>query len=232
MKKITPLALMAMCLMLFACVRVSTRPEKATQVKQVNQVIALEQFDKITITDAMQVTYETGDSCSVMVNAPKDVFEQLVIYVDRGYLCIDTKRQSSIGSMLLDMSQAKIHVTCPTLKSIEVTGSGSFVCDRPVTTDNLKVGLTGSGTINLTNLTCDKVDTDLTGSGVVTFGTLNVKCVESDVTGSGSIVYSDLHSDYAESKVTGSGNVSLTGSVSKHDESVTGSGSIETSGLK
>lgn len=221
-----------MCMMLVACVSVSTGQERTTQVNQVNQVTSMEIFDKVDVAGAMHVTYVPGDSCTLLVNAPADVFEQLTIYVDRGQLHIGTKRQPMLKQALVDFGQAKIHVTCPMLKSIELTGSGVFVCEHPFTADNLSVELTGSGTINLSNLTCDQVDTDLTGSGSVTFGTIHAKRIESDVTGSGSVTYGNAQADYAQSKVTGSGSVSLAGTVQKHDEQVTGSGSVDTSGLK
>lgn len=241
MKRFFPLALVVMCLSLVACVNVgsgqeknenSPRPENKTQVNQVNQVIPLELFDKIEVSGAMQVTYEPGESSTVKVDAPDDVFNRLVILVDRGHLRIGTKRTSLVSSMLVDFGKAKIHVTCRTLKSIGVNGSGTFQCERPFTADNLSLELTGSGTIHLADLTCNQIDTDLTGSGSVTFGTIHAKHIESDVTGSGSVTYGNAQANYALSKVTGSGSVSLTGTVQKHDEQVTGSGSVDTSGLK
>lgn len=231
MKRVTLFALVAMSLMMISCVNVRLGKQKETQVKQVNEVITLEMFDKIDVCGEMQVTYSPGEAYSVVVDAPADAFKQLAIYVDRGHLCIETKSEfQSLESS--NMSQVKVQVTSPVIKDFEVKGSGSLTTNELNTDENLAVKLTGSGAITFSTLSCNKIDADLTGSGNITISKLQAKEIESDVTGSGNITYEYAQAERALSKVTGSGQVMLSGAVTKHEESVTGSGQVDTSGLQ
>lgn len=231
MKRATLFALVAMSVMMISCVNVRLADQKETQVKQVNEVTTLEMFDKIDVCGEMQVTYSPGDAYSVLVEAPADAFEQLVIYVDRGHLCIDTKKQLK-NMVLSKTSEVKVQVNSPVLKDVEMTGSGSFTTHEFNSDENLAVKMTGSGHITFSSLTCNKIDADLTGSGNITIAKLQAKEIESDVTGSGNITYEYAQAESALSKVTGSGKVMLSGAVRKHEERVTGSGKVDTSGLQ
>jgi hypothetical protein len=76
------------------------------------------------------------------------------------------------------------------------------------------------------------MNVEVTGSGTVSVNQLKAKNLVSSVTGSGEVQYSNLDVKDAVSEVTSSGNISLSGKVGNHTKHVTGSGNVDTLGMR
>ncbi len=87
------------------------------------------------------------------------------------------------------------------------------------------VSLTGSGNLDVSNISADQTKVELSGSGNITMaGT--AKSLQATLTGSGNITCSDLPVQSATARLSGSGNITVNASQSL-DASITGSGNIK-----
>lgn len=232
MRRSIILSLLALTVMLFSsCAHISISDNHKTEVKSIDQVTTMSSFDQIGVAGSMSVYYEQDNAFTVRVEAPQDAFDKLVIYVKDDELHIGTKNVAPID-VNSHLDQVKVYVTAPTLTDIDVAGSGTFSAMSALTLSDLDVDLAGSGHIIFSQLTCDDLDVEVAGSGDAIFGQVSARKVQTELAGSGKVTYSDLQAMQADSEIAGSGRITLSGSVQQHHETVSGSGHIDTSGLK
>lgn len=232
MNRMKSLSLLALTVMLVSsCVHISIGDNHETEVTAINQVTSMNTFDKIGVSGAMSVCYEQDSACTVRVEAPQAVFDKLVIYVKDKELHIGIKDGVYIG-INTHLDQVKVYVTAPTLTDIDLAGSGSFSVTTALTVNDLNVDLAGSGHIIISQLSCHDLDVEVAGSGNATFQQVTARKVNTEVAGSGKVTYNTLQAERANSEIAGSGKIILSGSVQQHHETISGSGDIDTSGLK
>ena len=232
MNRMKSLSLLALTVMLVSsCVHISMGDNHETEVTAIDQVTSMNTFDKIGISGAMSVYFEQDSACTVRVEAPEESFDKLVIYVKDKELHIGIKDGVYIGiNTYLD--RVKVYVTAPTLTDIDLAGSGSFSATKALTLGDLGIDLAGSGHINISQLACNDLDVAVAGSGNITFQQVTARRVNTEEAGSGKVTYNNLQAEQANSEIAGSGKIILSGSVKQHDETISGSGDINTSGLK
>ena len=130
-------------------------------------------------------------------------------------------------------SQVKIFVTSPTIKQIDLTGSGSMTVKDAVTASRLDIDITGTGNMSFTGtLSCNFLDVDITGSGNLDFANVKADKIETDVTGVGNVNYSSVNAGNIGSNITGAGNITIAGDAENHIKNVTGVGNIDDTNLK
>lgn len=230
MKKLQTIAIVIFSTIIFSSCVVNTHE---TQVSVMNQETAMSDFDKVDVAGSMNVVLEQGDECSVTVKGEnEEAFLNLVVYVKRSTLIIETKK-TLIGNLFSKgMDGITVYVTTPTIKKISMAGSGQFTTESPISGKDLKVSLAGSGNVMFKELlTCDKLHVDLAGSGNVIVKTLKANMLHTNIAGSGNAEYQNLDVAYAKSNIAGSGNVILQGKVGSHKEGIAGSGKVDLTGL-
>ena len=229
MKKTAQLALMALLMTLGSCVMNGTIANHPTEVSQVNQTTAMSPFDEIDLAGGMNVVLEQGTTYSARVETSAAAFEHVVIYVANHTLHIGNKRTQT-GSLPAD--SVTVYVTTPSLNEIELSGAGNITSTQPLNATNMHIELTGSGNIDIASLTCTELDVELTGSGNITIGTLHASDVDTSITGSGNVTFKNITALRAESEISGSGFITLSGHVDSHREDISGTGAVNTQGLK
>lgn len=201
-----------------------------TVVNTINSKTNVDQFNSICVSGPMNVVLTQGRRCSVTVESgSQEAFNNLVVYVKDNTLIVTTKQ----GSNNVNMAQVTVNVATPSIEGLEMTGSGNLSTLSDFKTKNARLLVTGSGNIILCNpFTCQQMNVEVTGSGTVSVNQLKAKNLVSSVTGSGEVQYSNLDVKDAVSEVTGSGNISLSGKVGNHTKHVTGSGNVDTLGMR
>ena len=218
MNKTIFLALTAIVLPLTACTIKDNGTQRPTEVAQVGQVTVMNPFDELDLDGAMNVVYQPGDSCTVRVDAATAVVDQLAIYVTDRTLHLGTK------SPHVDLSATgpvTIYVTSPSLEEFELAGAGNFTAAQPLNATDFHIELTGND-----------LDIEVTGSGNITLGMVKAIEVDTEITGSGNVTYKNVTAQRGESQISGSGTISLSGHIDNHIQQVTGSGVVDTKGLK
>ena len=86
MKKFFLMGLVALVSMtMMSCMSVNIgengRDNTPSQVKEINQVTAMQPFDEVDIAGAFKVIYEQNDEFSVRVEASPEAFKEMTVYV-------------------------------------------------------------------------------------------------------------------------------------------------------
>ena len=213
-----------------------------TQVHQVGQSTEMNPFDVVNVAGPFNVIYEQGEAPTVRVEGTTEQLGKMTIYVKDGELYID-QRKSQSGDVFKGL---QVFVTSPTIKGIDLAGSGKVTAPKALTVNDMYLELAGSGHITLAQLTCQDLKIDIAGSGEVTTGPiqankvtneiagsgdinltgLTCKTVKNEIAGSGDITLNDLNVDLVKSNIAGSGDVILHGNVKSHEEDIAGSGKV------
>lgn len=213
-----------------------------SQVREVGQETAIQQFDELDVVGPFNVILEQGDNSTVRVEGTAEQLAKMTIYVKDGELCIRRKQKLNNN----ELEGLRVFVCTPTVKNIELTGSGRVTAPNALNTADLTIDLSGSGDITLAQLTCqelsmevsgsgemttgpikaNEVETDVTGSGTINIAGLTCNTLDNDVTGSGNVTINNINVNVANSDVTGSGTILMRGKVGTHNEDITGSGKV------
>ena len=128
--------------------------------------------------------------------------------------------------------------------AISLNGSGDFISQQRIATDNMDINLRGSGDIDIADLICDRCDINLIGSGDIDLKRLEAQRASASLIGSGDIDLklnnvlntflalkgsADLEKGCkkVECELRGSGDISLKGNVEHFSKQKSGSGDIE-----
>ena len=234
MKQIFTIAisLIIMC-WVTSCANVNPDEKQSTQVSTIGKATTMKQFVDINVVGAMQVFYSLGNNHTVRVEAQRETFEKLVIYVKENELYISSKDENFGLDSLSMMNDVKVYVTSPSLCAVQMTGEGAFTASSPLDVSLLDIKLTGSGNITFNkkvNASKD-LDVELTGSGTIDFSDLSSVKLKTQVTGSGSVNYENLSVEEADSRITGSGSINMRGAIDENSRTISGSGKINVTHL-
>ena len=137
--------------------------------------------------------------------------------------------------------------------AVRLNGSGDFVSEKKVDTDNMAITLRGSGDISFDDLLCDRCKVDLIGSGDITLDRLEAQSASATLIGSGDIRLKlikvldttlsvkgsgDIKAEFGKGcgavdcDLNGSGDISLQGKVARFHQSKHGSGDIDIDNLQ
>ena len=180
-------------------------------------------YDKIAIAGSFDIKLHKGNEGKLTVKADENLMEVIITEVKNGKLKIRIKKGYNIRS------KRAIVVTVPfeNIDAIALAGSGEVVSKDPINSEDLKLSLAGSGSMDI-NISARNLSSSVAGSGSLNLqGDVNeYKC---SVAGSGNVNSFDLKANKVSVSVAGSGNVK----VNANDEikaNTAGSGDIYYSG--
>lgn len=175
-------------------------------------------FTSIVLRGSANVFVTFGETESVVVKTDDNILPLIETRVQNGQLIISTKNNTSFTST----DPVRVDVTMKSLDSINLSGSG-IINVPELSGDAIKVTLPGSGNINLAG-EVNRVDISLGGSGIVSCSGLKAKTATVSLSGSGNVsVYA---SDSLDATLAGSGTIQYSGNPANVNKNVTGSGTI------
>jgi hypothetical protein len=196
-------------------------------IGQTTQDRHLSGFHAIDLAGSFDVYITQGSTESVKVEAPSDVIDRIITEVQGGVLKIHSKKDTNWGNWSWGNKRMVIYVTAKDLNSVGVTGSGDIYFKDGITTNSLKLQITGSGDM-LGKVNVKTLESKISGSGDMK---LSGRADEStiSVVGSGDFTARDLVTVNTAVRVAGSGDAVVNAS-NKVDASVSGSGDIHYTG--
>ena len=158
-----------------------------------------------------------GSPQKVVVQAENNI-DEIETVVKDGVLRIKTDNWNS------KIKGAKIWVTMPEVESLNVSGSGDIVAETPINADELELKVSGSGTIDISELKGDEIGAAISGSGDIKLAG-SADEMELRISGSGSVYADGLKLSECGIKISGSGSckIDVTGEL---DVSISGSGRV------
>lgn len=186
----------------------------------------VEYFAKLDIAAGVEVRFAQGKTASLRLEGTRSKLDNIDIKQDGDRLSI---RQKGVMHFNLDNSPVVVvYLTSPDITDINIIGAGDFRASTDIDTDNLSVGIQGSGDVALRRVVCDGARFDIRGSGDITAEAIDCKEAALGIKGSGDMTMRSLKAQSADVQVRGSGDVDawLKG-VATTSIDVTGSGDVD-----
>lgn len=220
-------------LMLFTLLLLSIA--SITFAQTTKKTLELPEFQSIYNNSSYTVYLKQTNKQEVSVEALTEIYSLTEIKVENGILMINVERKpeaanKSIWAKIDDIKvnpTMKLYVSVKSISDLEVNGGGKIISENSIASDDLKVGVSGSGSIDL-DIKGKNLKTDISGSGSVSlkgYASSN----EIVMGGAGNLNSFNLELETAKIKLSGSGvaELNVTNSL---EASVLGSGSIKHKG--
>lgn len=176
-------------------------------------------FTKIIMGISGDVYISQGSVPKLTVEAEDEIIGLIVTEIRNDELKIRFS-QSRVKTKM----PIKIWVTTPELEGLYLSGSGNMITETAIKSDEMELKLSGSGNINVKEISCDEVDAGISGSGNIDVGGMADEMLIA-ISGSGNCNADELQTEETEARISGSGNCKVNASKDL-TVSVSGSGSV------
>lgn len=229
---------------------------KAENLQTVSRNFPVRLIEKIEIKGSSKVVYTQGEKTEVVVRGASDLVDLIIIENKGNRLIVSQKDNTEsifthlsnrLKNGFKEPEEAVVYVTTPDLLAVSLVGSGDFIANGSVDTDNLDIVLRGSGDIDFPHIICDNLHAQLLGSGDVKLKDVTTIRANYELKGSGDIDVTQQHvrqtylnlygsgdikvrcsqCDNVNASLTGSGDIDVYGEVLDFNQSSHGSGDIE-----
>jgi len=179
----------------------------------------LKAFDGIGIGISADVFYSKGSTHEIKIEGNEKDVKDLITKIDDGYLKLKyddwkTKR-----------SKLTIYITSPELEKVSLSGSGKFKAVESISSEEMTIAISGSGSILFAALECEEVDVKISGSGNIILEKGKAEEMDVRLSGSGKVLAEHFETSEFSAAISGSGGCKIT--VTEELEArISGSGSI------
>lgn len=184
----------------------------------VNETRNVSGFDAIELEASANVIITKSDDFEVKIKGQQNILDILRTRLRSRTLVIEFDE-----SCVMNTRNLEIFISMPEITEIQIDGSGDIESGDAFTTDDLYLGVSGSGSIEL-EINATSVESEINGSGSI-YLTGQTDRFSSSIRGSGDIKADQLKSDRAKVYIGGSGSTYVY-AVDDLDASISGSGNV------
>lgn len=176
-------------------------------------------FDRVELSGIGDVTIYQDDEESLEIEAEDNVISHIITEVEDGTLKISFDRRAVVPTKTI-----RFTVTMREVRGLETLGVSDIRADD-IVTDELFLGISGTGNINIRDLQAERLQSTISGAGNLD---VEGKVIDQKVnlTGAGSYNGEDLESKTAEIDITGLGKVTAWVADSL-DVTISGTGGVD-----
>ena len=140
----------------------------------------VESFNKVGLAVNADLYLKQGMTTEVVIEANDEILNKLRTEVKNGKLQIgfDSWRFSN-------HPRFKIYITMPEINGLSISGSGDIIAESAIKTDEISLKISGSGEINIDDLSANRVISGISGSGGINLDGTKQKSIELSISGSG-----------------------------------------------
>ena len=182
----------------------------------------VDNFSKISFGFPGKLYLKQGSPQKVELEGDRDVLEEIETEVENGRLKI-AKEGKWFNSNNDD--KITVYITVPNIEAVGVSGSGDIIGESKIRTNDLKLSVSGSGSMSLEAEARGDVEANVSGSGdMILKG--HFESLESDVSGSGKVVLDATIDNTADFGISGSGKIEARGQADRVKTNISGSGKV------
>jgi hypothetical protein len=179
----------------------------------------LRPFDGIGVAISADVYYTPGNTHEIRIEGNSKDVADLITEVDDGFLKI------KYDDWKIKRSKLTIYITSKELEKISISGSAKFHSKEAISTEEMTLAISGSGSATLPSLEAEELEVRISGSGNAIVEKGEVEEVEVKISGSGKLRAERLECEEFSASISGSGSCKIT--VKEELEArLSGSGSI------
>jgi hypothetical protein len=161
-----------------------------------------------------------GQTQKVEIEAEKEVLGDIITEVRGGDLVIRTA-----DHIWKNIGQVRVYITMPVISALKVSGSGKIVASNSLGTKDLRLEVSGSGSVDIARLKAQQIETKISGSGSIKISGENASSMNAAISGSGKLEATGLAVGSISVNISGSGNAHVYATETL-DTRVSGSGSV------
>lgn len=191
--------------------------ELVTESRQVRN------FDRISLEGMGEVQVTQDGRESLSIETDDNIMEYVKADVEGRTLKLGLKEGVSIFNMIFP-SRLIFTLGVDDLNGVSISGSGDIEAGL-IETDQLEVLISGSGKVQISNLTAGEVIAEISGSGEVDLAGGETAEQDISISGSGKYLAGDLCSAAVQVSVSGSGTATVCADETLEAD-ISGSGSI------
>lgn len=206
MKKSIYLAFALMAIFLWSCDSESEQQTVTGNGVPKTETRESQPFSKVETSGDMTVHYLKGSTPSVKISCDENLLEYIETTIAGDMISVKPKA----GVILNSKNVIRVTITSKSLTNIDLLGSG-FVSADEMTGQNVDVKVNGSGKLTIGNITASNLNISVSGTANVALGG-----VMTNIT----------------SKIDGSGKMILSGTNTKHNLTIIGTGVAQCYDLK
>jgi hypothetical protein len=168
----------------------------------VTETRSVSNFDQLDLSGIGDVVLIQGSKEALSIEAEDNVIKHITTEVRNGTLYIGYDHKTIIPT-----KPVKFTLTMRNIHGLNTTGVSNLQSDK-VVTDQLEIGISGTGSIELISLTADQLSLNVSGAGNFT-SEGEVKSQKVNLSGAGNYRGEDLKSKTADITISGLGQVSV-----------------------
>jgi hypothetical protein len=191
-------------------------------IAQNKQTRKVESFSKIAMRVPGTLHLKQGSPQSVELQGDEDALKEIETNIDGSKLVIE--REGKWRDWDSD-KKIDIYVTVPNIDAISVSGSGAVVGETKVTSVDIDLNVSGSGSLTLDLASTGDVEADVSGSGDINLKG-SCRSIDSDISGSGKVKLDTKVTETADFSVSGSGRIEASGTATNVKTNISGSGKV------
>ena len=191
-----------------------TSPDRPTE-----DVRQLDTFTGIGISISADVYYTTGNSHEIRIEGKDKDVEDLITKVKDGFL------QVKYENWKISRSKLTIYITSKELEDVKMSGSGHFRAEKPVSSEEMGLAMSGSGGITFTKLHAEEVDVKMSGSGSISLNSGSAEEMDVKLSGSGKVNAEQFEVSESSAAISGSGSIKID-CKEELDVKISGSGKV------
>ncbi len=176
-------------------------------------------FSKISMGISGDVYISQGTTPKLTVEADEEIIGLIVTEVKNDELKIRFSENRVRSKMPI-----RIWITTPELEGLYLSGSGNMITETAIKANEMELKLSGSGNINVKDISCDEVDAAISGSGNIDVaGSADEMSIA--ISGSGNCNADEFQTKETDVRISGSGNCNVY-AAKELTVAVSGSGSV------
>jgi hypothetical protein len=182
-------------------------------------------FSGISLSMEGDLYFTPDSNYTVEIQAQQNVLDVIETYVQGGNLVIQIEKDKILGKH----EPIKIYIRAPSVKNLDISGSGNITADSVMHQPRLDYHISGSGNIDIDELNSGQMFANISGSGNMS-GSSGITDYENlTISGSGNMNFTGVTADSVFVNISGSGSAK-TWAVKFLDVTISGSGSVKYNG--
>jgi len=198
-----------------SCQKINGKGETVTETRSANG------FSSVSLAMDASVYILTGTETTVEVIAQENLMPYIQTQIEGDRLVIKVKNNVVLGHH----DPIQVRITAPGITSLDVSGSGLVEYQDEWQGTVLETNISGSGRIELGNVSCSTLKANISGSGDIDAAGGQAETENLTISGSGNIELRDVIAGDVDANISGSGNI-YTQSTDLLDATISGSGSV------
>ncbi|WP_310396889.1 head GIN domain-containing protein [Hymenobacter sp.] len=185
-------------------------------------------FTEVSLGGSARVVLKQGSPQSVVVEASAPDLAEFETVVQDQQLRLRYRQDKDGMFRSRNRGPVTVYVTAPTLTALRVGGSGKLEVDGALKAEGMALAMSGSGNLQVPQLTATTLETAVSGSGDVV---VSGSCPRHEIriSGSGNVKARELKTETSKVRISGSGNANVYASKAA-EASISGSGNVRVAG--